>query len=102
MKISRCLLREVAVGLGVLFLLSGYMANQDWVKTIVNDRLLPVDKRISKKEAAITKVKDKVGNTDARVDGMAKQIADIESRLSETNAKADRALESLQRLKPER
>jgi outer membrane protein OmpA-like peptidoglycan-associated protein len=33
---------------------------------------------------------------------MASQIAELESRLSQTNAKADRALESLQRLKPER
>jgi outer membrane protein OmpA-like peptidoglycan-associated protein len=33
---------------------------------------------------------------------MSKQIADLESRLSQTNAKADRALDSLQRLRPER
>jgi outer membrane protein OmpA-like peptidoglycan-associated protein len=102
MKISRCLLREVAVGLGALFLLSGCVATQDWVQTFVNEQLFPVNKRISENEAGLTKVNDKVANTDARVDTMAKQIADLESRLSETNAKADRALESLQRLKPER
>jgi outer membrane protein OmpA-like peptidoglycan-associated protein len=33
---------------------------------------------------------------------MANQIAELESRLNQTNAKADRALESLQRLRPER
>jgi outer membrane protein OmpA-like peptidoglycan-associated protein len=50
----------------------------------------------------VTNVEGKVANVDARVDTMAKQIADLEGRLSQTNAKADRALESLQRLKPER
>jgi len=68
-----------------------------------------VNKRISENEAAVTKVdgrvasvEGRVANTDARVETMAKQIADLESRLSQTNAKADRALESLQRLRPER
>jgi outer membrane protein OmpA-like peptidoglycan-associated protein len=50
----------------------------------------------------VTTVEGKVASVDARVDGMAKQIADLESRLGQTTAKADLALESLQRLKPER
>jgi outer membrane protein OmpA-like peptidoglycan-associated protein len=78
------------------------VATQDWVQTWVNEQLFPINKRVSDNEAAITKVNDKVANTDARVDTMAKQIADLENRLTQTNAKADRALESLQRLKPER
>ena len=33
---------------------------------------------------------------------MSTQITELQNQLSQTNAKADRALESLQRLKPER
>jgi outer membrane protein OmpA-like peptidoglycan-associated protein len=43
-----------------------------------------------------------VSGVEGQVAKMANQIADLESRLNQTNAKADRALESLQRLKPER
>src|SRR5262245_37513758 len=102
MKVARCLKKETAVALFGLLCLPGCVATQDWVQTWVNEQLFPINKKVSENEVAITKVNDKVANTDARVDGMAKQIADLESRLSETNAKADRALESLQRLKPER
>ena len=80
------------------FLFSGCVATQEWV----NEQLFPINKRISENEAGVTKVDGKVSAVDARVDKMAAQIADLESRLSQTNAKADRALESLQRLKPER
>jgi outer membrane protein OmpA-like peptidoglycan-associated protein len=61
-----------------------------------------MNKRISDTETNVTQIGGKVANVDARVDGMAKQITELENRLSQTNAKADRALESLQRLKPER
>jgi outer membrane protein OmpA-like peptidoglycan-associated protein len=43
-----------------------------------------------------------VTGVETQVAKMQSQIADLENRLSQTNAKADRALESLQRLKPER
>jgi OOP family OmpA-OmpF porin len=85
-----------------VLVLPGCVATQDWVQTWVNEQLFPINKRVSENEAAITKVDGKVTAVDARVDTMAKQIADLESRLNQTNAKADRALESLQRLKPER
>jgi len=81
---------------------SGCVATQDWVQTWVPEQLFPINKRVSDTEAGLTQVGGKVAAVDARVDGMAKQIADLESRLSQTDAKADRALESLQRLKPER
>jgi outer membrane protein OmpA-like peptidoglycan-associated protein len=85
-----------------VFFLSGCVATQDWVQTWVNEQLFPINKRVSDTEAGLTKVDGKVANVDARVDTMAKQIAVLENRLNDTNAKADRALESLQRLKPER
>jgi outer membrane protein OmpA-like peptidoglycan-associated protein len=91
-----------AVCLSSMLMLSGCVATQDWVQTWVNEQLFPINKRVSDTEAAVTKVDGKVANVDARVDTMAKQIADLEGQLSQTNAKADRALESLQRLKPER
>jgi outer membrane protein OmpA-like peptidoglycan-associated protein len=78
------------------------VATQDWVQTWVNEQLFPINKRVSETEAGLTKVDGKVANTDARVDKMANQIAELENRLNQTNAKADRALESLQRLRPER
>jgi outer membrane protein OmpA-like peptidoglycan-associated protein len=81
---------------------SGCVATQDWVQTWVNEQLFPINKRVADNEAGLTQVNGKVANVDARVDTMAKQIADLESRLGQTNAKADLALESLQRLKPER
>jgi outer membrane protein OmpA-like peptidoglycan-associated protein len=84
------------------FVFSGCVATQDWVQTWTNEQLFPINKRVSETEAGLTKVDGKVSAVDARVDGMAKQIAELESRLNQTNAKADRALESLQRLKPER
>jgi outer membrane protein OmpA-like peptidoglycan-associated protein len=98
-----------AVCLSSMLLLSGCVATQDWVQTWVNEQLFPINKRVSDNEAGLTRtdgrvtnVEGKVANVDARVDTMAKQIADLEGQLSQTNAKADRALESLQRLKPER
>ena len=84
--------------ISLMFLTSGCVATQDWV----NEQLFPINKRVSDNEAGLTKVDGKVSAVDARVDGMAKQIAELESRLNQTNAKADRALESLQRLKPEK
>lgn len=86
----------------LMFFTSGCVATQDWVQTFVNEQLFPVNKRISDTEANVTQIGGKVASVDARVDTMAKQISDLESRLSQTNAKADRALESLQRLKPEK
>jgi len=95
--------------ISLMFLTSGCVATQDWVQTWVGEQLFPINKRVSETEAGLTKtdgrvtnVEGKVANVDARVDTMAKQIADLEGRLSQTNAKADLALESLQRLKPER
>ena len=89
----------------LMFLASGCVATQDWV----NAQLFPINARVSETDAGMTKmggrvttVEGKVTNVDARVDTMAKQIADLENRLGQTNAKADLALESLQRLKPER
>ena len=90
------------VAISLMFLASGCVATQDWVQTWVNEQLFPINKRVSETEAGLTKVDGKVSAVDARVDTMAKQIAVLENRLNETNAKADRALESLQRLKPER
>ena len=88
---------------------SGCVATQDWVQTLVNEKLFPIEKRVSETEAGLTKtdgrvtnVEGKVANVDARVDTMAKQIAALENRLGQTDAKANLALESLQRLRPER
>src|SRR6185503_15093486 len=78
-----------------MFLTSGCLATQDWVQSWTNEQLFPINKRVSDTEAGLTK-------TDARVDTMAKQIADLENRLGQTDAKANLALESLQRLRPER
>jgi outer membrane protein OmpA-like peptidoglycan-associated protein len=102
MKVSRRFKKEIPIALCGLFFLSGCVATQDWVQTWVNEQLFPINKRVSENEAAINKVDGRVSTVDARVDTMAKQIADLESRLSQTNAKADQALESLQRLRPER
>ena len=98
MKFSGSIKKEVAAGFLGLFVLPGCLATQDWV----NEQLFPINKRVSDNEAGITKVNGRVDNVDARVNTMASQIADLESRLNQTNAKADRALESLQRLRPER
>jgi outer membrane protein OmpA-like peptidoglycan-associated protein len=98
MKYSRLFNKEIPAAFFSLFIFSGCVATQDWV----NEQLFPINKRVSETEAGLTKVDGKVANTDARVDKMANQIAELESRLNQTNAKADRALESLQRLRPER
>ena len=78
-----------------MFLTSGCLATQEWVQSWTNEQLFPVNKRLSDTEANVTQMGGKV-------DTMAKQIADLEGRLNQTNAKADRALDSLQRLRPER
>ncbi|HVO91939.1 MAG TPA: OmpA family protein [Terriglobales bacterium] len=88
--------------LAPMLLSSGCVATQDWVQTWVNEQLFPINKRVSETEAGLTKVDGKVTAVDAKVETMAKQISALEGRLNETNAKADRALESLQRLRPER
>ena len=85
-----------------MFFMSGCVATQDWVKTYVPEQLFPLNKRISDNEASITQVGGRVSGVEGQVAKMSSQIADLESRLSQTNAKADRALDSLQRLKPER
>ena len=85
-----------------MFLASGCLATQDWVQSWTNEQLFPMNKRISDNEASINQVGGRVSGVEGQVAKMATQIADLESRLSQTNAKADRALESLQRLKPER
>ena len=88
--------------IGSMFLVSGCLATRDWVQTWVPEQLFPIEKRVSDNEAGLTKVNGRVTDVDTRVDTMAKQIVDLETRLGQTNAKADLALESLQRLKPER
>jgi outer membrane protein OmpA-like peptidoglycan-associated protein len=95
MKYSKSPIKEILAALFSLFIFSGCVATQDWVQTWVNEQLFPINKRVSETEAGLSKV-------DARVDVMAKQVAELENRLNQTNAKADRALESLQRLRPER
>ena len=85
-----------------MFFISGCVATQDWVMQYVPEQIFPVNKRLSDTEANVTQMGGRVSNVEGRVENMAKQITDLESRLSQTNAKADRALESLQRLKPER
>jgi outer membrane protein OmpA-like peptidoglycan-associated protein len=85
-----------------LLLTSGCVATQDWVKQYVPEQLFPLNKRISDNEVSINQMGGRVSGVEGQVAKMANQIADLESRLSQTNAKADRALESLQRLKPER
>jgi outer membrane protein OmpA-like peptidoglycan-associated protein len=72
------------------------------VQTWTNEQLFPINKRLSDTEANVTKTDGRVTQVDARVDTMAKQIATLEARLGQTDAKANLALESLQRLKPER
>ena len=84
------------------FFASGCVATQDWVQSWTNEQLFPINKRISDTETNVTQIGGKVASVDARVDKMANQIADLEARLGQTDAKANRALESLQRLKPER
>jgi len=97
-----CNKEMLAVCLSSMLLLSGCVATQDWVQTWVNEQLFPINKRVSDTEAGLTKTDGRVTNVEGKVDTMAKQIADLQGQLSQTNAKADRALESLQRLKPER
>jgi outer membrane protein OmpA-like peptidoglycan-associated protein len=103
MQYSRYLGRGILpVTISLIFLSSGCVATQDWVKTYVPEQLFPLNKRISDNEASINQVGGRVSGVEGQVAKMAGQIADLENRLSQTNAKADRALESLQRLKPER
>lgn len=85
-----------------LIFTSGCVATQDWVKQYVPEQLFPVNKRVSDNEASITQVGGRVSNLEGEVQKMATQIAELDSRLNQANAKADRALENLQRLKPER
>ena len=85
-----------------LFIFSGCVATQDWVKQYVPEQLFPVNKRVSDNEASITQVGGRVSNLEGQVQKMTGQIAELDSRLNQANAKADRALESLQRLRPER
>jgi len=90
------------VAISSMLLASGCLATQDWVKEYLPEQLFPLNKRISDNETNITQVGGRVTGVEGQVAKMANQIADLESRLNQTNAKADRALESLQRLKPER
>jgi len=85
-----------------LLVTSGCVATQDWVKQYVPEQLFPVNKRVSDNEANITQVNTRVSGVEGQVTQMQGQIAALQNQLNETNAKADRALESLQRLKPER
>lgn len=100
---------QLAAIFSLIFLSSGCVATRDWVQTWTNEQLFPINKRVSETEAGLTKTDGRVTNvearaakTDSRVDTMAKQIADLEARLGQTDAKANLALESLQRLQPER
>lgn len=81
-----------------LLFTSGCIATQDWVK----EQLSPVNKHVSDNEASINQVGGRVTGVEAQVSKMATQITELQNQLSQTNVKADRALESLQRLKPER
>jgi outer membrane protein OmpA-like peptidoglycan-associated protein len=85
-----------------LFFISGCVATQDWVQTWVPEQLFPLNKRISDNEASLTQMGGRVSNVEGQVQNMAAQIAELNSRLAQTNAKADRALENIQRLKPDR
>jgi hypothetical protein len=89
-------------GVCAMLVASGCLATRDWVQTWTNEQLFPINKRVSDTEANLTKTDGRVTQVDARVDTMAKQIATLEARLGQTDAKANLALESLQRLKPER
>jgi len=77
---------------------SGCIATQDWV----NEKIFPVEKRVSETEAGLTKTNGRVSSLEGQVQTMASQIAALDSRLNQTNAKADRALENLQQLKIDR
>ena len=90
------------LSIGLMLSGSGCVATQDWVQSWTNEQLFPINKRVSDTEAGLTKTDGRVTQVDARVDTMAKQIASLEARLGQTDAKANLALESLQRLKPER
>src|SRR5574342_1428597 len=90
------------IALSSMLFMSGCLATQDWVKEYLPEQLFPLNKRISDNEANINMVGGRVVSVEGQVAKMQSQIADLENRLSQTNAKADRALESLQRLKPER
>ncbi len=81
---------------------SGCLATQDWVQTFVNEKVFPVDKRVSETQANLTKTNDRVNNLEGQVQTMQSQIAAMDKRLNETNAKADQALENLQKLKVDR
>ena len=91
-----------AAGLFAMFIASGCVATKDWVQSWTNEQLFPINKRLSETEASVSKTDGRVTQVDARVDTMAKQIATLEARLGQTDAKANLALESLQRLRPER
>ena len=97
------------VSVCVMLFASSCVATRDWVQTWTNEQLFPINKRVADTEAGLTKtdgrvtnVEGRVAKVDGRVDTMAKQIADLEARLGQTDAKANLALESLQRLNPER
>ena len=77
---------------------SGCIATQDWV----NEKIFPVEKRVSETEAGLTKTNGRVSSLEGQVQTMASQIAALDSRLNQTNAKADRVLENLQQLKIDR
>ena len=85
-----------------MFFLPGCVATQDWVKEYIPEQLFPLNKRISDNEANITQVGGRVTGVEGQVAKMSQQITDLQNQLSQTDAKANRALESLQRLKPER
>ena len=74
-----------------MFVSSGCLATQDWVKTYVPEQLFPVNKRISDTEANVTQMGGRVSNVEGQVQTMSKQIADLDSRLNQTTAKADQA-----------
>ena len=89
----------------ILFLMvfsSGCVATQDWVQTWVNEKIFPVEKRVSETEAGLTKTNGRVSGLEGQVQTMTSQIANLDSRLNQTDAKADRALQDLQRLRVDR
>ena len=86
------------VVLSSMLFASGCIATRDWV----NEKIFPVEKRVSETEAGLTKTNSRVSGLEGQMQTMAGQIAAMDSRLNQTNAKADEALQNLQRLKLDR
>ena len=87
---------------GLMLLMSGCVATQDWVQTHVSEQLFPVNKLLSEIEAGLTQTNTRVSGLERQTQQMSAQIAQLDSRVNQANAKADRALEQIQHLKLDR